>query len=242
MRSDQVDYEAIVRRYPASSYSDDAFENVEELISAAADFMRANPQGTLPEWLQQVSLVSDVDAVESGAGAVTLMTLHAAKGLEFPKVFIIAVEDGLLPHANYKDDGTQLEEERRLCFVGMTRARRELTLSFARWRVLRGMSMRTSKSEFLTELPQDEIEWLHEQDEETCSQKTEALRPARGAFDSWRKGMYLRHPSFGVGQLLWKQADGERTRAGLRFPSYGEKTLILEYAKMQPLDPDECQL
>ncbi len=85
-------------------------ENVNELISAAADFLKSNPEGTLAEWLQQVSLVSDVDAVDSSAGVVTLMTLHAAKGLEFPKVYIIAVEDGLLPLAGYKYEPSQIEE------------------------------------------------------------------------------------------------------------------------------------
>ncbi len=220
----------------------EAVENVNELISAAADFMKSNPEGTLAEWLQQVSLVSDVDAVDSGAGVVTLMTLHAAKGLEFPKVYIIAVEDGLLPHAGYTDEPAQIEEERRLCFVGMTRAQQQLTLSYAQWRTIRGMNTRTTASQFLAELPKEEIEWDLQQQEESFRDKADFQRRGQGDYREWKSGMYLRHPQFGLGRLLWKQASGEFTRAGVRFTSYGEKTLILEYAKMEPLDVDECQL
>ena len=217
-------------------------ENVEELISAATDYVQKNPDDTFTDWLGQISLVSDADAVDRGAGAVTLMTLHAAKGLEFPIVYVIAVEDGLLPHQNCKEDPTQLEEERRLCFVGMTRAQQQLTLTYAKWRSQRGMTSRTSVSQFLGELPQDEIEWHRAEAEESSDDQADRQRKPQGDYDAWRKGMYLRHPAFGVGRLLWKQVGGGFTRAGVRFPSHGEKTLILEYAKMTPLDPDECQL
>ena len=220
----------------------EAVENVDELISAAADFMKSNPEGTLAEWLQQVSLVSDVDAVDTDAGVVTLMTLHAAKGLEFPKVYIIAVEDGLLPHAGYRDEPAQIEEERRLCFVGMTRAQKQLTLSYAQWRTIRGMNARTTASQFLAELPSEEIEWDLQQEEKSFRDKADFQRPGQGDYREWKNGMYLRHPKFGLGRLLWKEPSGKLTRAGVRFTSYGEKTLFLEYAKMTPLDVDECQL
>ena len=220
----------------------EAIENVEELISAAADFMQMNPEGTVAEWLQQISLVSDVDAIQSDSGSVTLMTLHAAKGLEFPQVYIIGLEDRLLPHERYIDDPAQLEEERRLCFVGITRAMKQLTLTYARWRAHRGSVARTTESEFLFDLPQDEVEWHREEATRSSDDHRECKRPEMGDYSSWRNGMYLRHPSFGVGRLVWKEPSGGRTRASVRFPAYGEKTLILEYAKMTPLEIDECQL
>ena len=122
----------------AGEAGEDAIENVNELISSAGDYDAQNPEGSLVEWLQQISLVSDVDAVEAGAGAVTLMTLHAAKGLEFPVVFVIGLEEGVLPHERSLRDEDQMEEERRLCFVGMTRAQERLTLTHATYRTTRG--------------------------------------------------------------------------------------------------------
>ena len=220
----------------------EAIENVEELISAAADFMQMNPEGTVAEWLQQISLVSDVDAVQSDSGSVTLMTLHAAKGLEFHHVYIIGLEDRLLPHERYMDDPAQLEEERRLCFVGITRAMKQLTLTHARWRAHRGMVARTTESQFLSELPQDEVEWHREEATQSSGAHRGPERQGKGDYSTWKNGMYLRHPSFGVGRLVWQQPSGGFTRAIVRFPAYGEKTLILEYAKMTPLEIDECQL
>jgi DNA helicase-2/ATP-dependent DNA helicase PcrA len=96
-------------------------KNVEELISAAAEFDKEQPEGTLVDYLAQVSLVADVDHMDNVGGAVTLMTLHAAKGLEFPVVAIIGLEDGVLPHSRARDNLDELEEERRLFFVGITR-------------------------------------------------------------------------------------------------------------------------
>ena len=135
-----------------------------------------------------------------------------------------------------------MEEERRLCFVGMTRAKEQLTLSYAQWRTIRGMNTRTTASQFLAELPGEEIEWDLQQEEESFRDKDDFQRRSRGDYREWKTGMYLRHPQFGLGRLLWKQSSGEFTRAGVQFTSCGEKTLILEYAKMTPLDVDECQL
>src|SRR5208337_2436023 len=97
-----------------------------------------NPEGSLDDYLAQVSLVSDADRFEGAGGAVTLMTLHAAKGLEFPVVAIIGLEEGCLPHSRARGDTKELEEERRLCFVGITRAQERLILSTAAWRTIRG--------------------------------------------------------------------------------------------------------
>ncbi len=131
--------------------------NLDELISAARDFDREHPGGTVVDFLEEVSLSSAVDRWKDEHGAVTLMTLHAAKGLEFPLVFIVALEQGLLPHSRSKESDSELEEERRLLFVGITRAERELFLSRSHVREFRGQRQMTIPSQFLAELPEDGI-------------------------------------------------------------------------------------
>jgi DNA helicase-2/ATP-dependent DNA helicase PcrA len=140
--------------------------NIDELITAAAEFDEENPDSTAADYLQQVSLISDLDHLSGGEGAVTLMTLHAAKGLEFPVVFIVGCEEGLLPFAREsanKDAGEKgenpaaLEEERRLAFVGMTRAMDRLTLSAARTRMIRGQRTPMAASRFLHEIGEESV-------------------------------------------------------------------------------------
>ncbi|HUY91488.1 MAG TPA: UvrD-helicase domain-containing protein [Pirellulales bacterium] len=137
----------------------DRLANIQELLTAAREFDELSPgEGHLEEFLEQVCLVNDTDAWEDADDRVTLMTLHASKGLEFPVVFLIAVEEGLLPHERSKEKPEQLEEERRLLFVGITRAMEELQLSLARYRDFRGQRKMTVPSTFLLELPFDELE------------------------------------------------------------------------------------
>ncbi len=134
-----------------------ALRNVQELISSAEEFDQANPQATLADYLYQVSLVSDIDSVDPQAGCVTFMTLHAAKGLEFPVVFIIGCEEGLLPFERQGENQRDVEEERRLAFVGMTRARDLLHLTSARHRMLRGVRQRQVESPFLSEIGREGV-------------------------------------------------------------------------------------
>ena len=117
---------------------EDRLANIDELVSAAREFDREHPGASVVDFLEEISLASAVDRWKDETGAVTLMTLHAAKGLEFPVVFIVGLEQGLLPHARSNDDEGELEEERRLLFVGITRAERELYLSHCRVREFRG--------------------------------------------------------------------------------------------------------
>ncbi|MBI2478649.1 MAG: ATP-binding domain-containing protein, partial [Planctomycetia bacterium] len=136
--------------------------NVQELLTDAREFDEQHPgESQLEEFLEQVSLVSDTDELETDSDKVSLMTLHAAKGLEFPVVFLAAVEEGMLPHERSRDDSEQLEEERRLLFVGITRAEEELQLSYSAYRFLRGGQRMSIPSSFLMELPRDEME-IHE--------------------------------------------------------------------------------
>jgi len=133
--------------------------NIEELLTVAREFdERAAADRPLERFLEEASLVSDTDAWEDASDRVTLMTLHASKGLEFPVVFLVAAEQGLLPHERSREKADQLEEERRLMFVGITRAKQELQISLARYRDFRGQRKMTIPSQFLMELPRGEME------------------------------------------------------------------------------------
>ncbi|HEX5102507.1 MAG TPA: 3'-5' exonuclease, partial [Pirellulaceae bacterium] len=137
----------------------DRLANIEELLTAAREFDVKHPEGnSLEQFLEESSLVADTDAWETETDKVTLMTLHAAKGLEFPAIFIVACEEGLLPHDRSRYDEEKLEEERRLLFVGITRAKVDLQLSYAQYRSFRGLSAPTVASSFLMELPRHEMD------------------------------------------------------------------------------------
>jgi DNA helicase II / ATP-dependent DNA helicase PcrA len=129
-------------------------ENLQELVEVAREYDAGNPEGTLADFLQQISLVTDTDQLRDDEGLVTLMTLHNAKGLEFPIVFMIGMEDGVFPHSRALDEGG-LEEERRLCYVGITRAQRDLYLTYARQRTLFGAREYGLRSRFLDEIPDE---------------------------------------------------------------------------------------
>ncbi|MFP6601338.1 MAG: UvrD-helicase domain-containing protein [Pirellulaceae bacterium] len=143
----------------AAEEDQERLANIEELVTAAQEFDQHHPEeNRLQRFLEQASLVSDSDGWESDPDQVTLMTLHAAKGLEFPVVFIMALEQGMIPHERSQEDPDQLEEERRLLFVGITRAEAELQLSLAQRRTFRGTERLVVPSEFLMEMPREEME------------------------------------------------------------------------------------
>jgi len=129
-------------------------ENLQELVEVTREYDAGNPDGTLADFLQQISLVADTDQLRDDEGVVTLMTLHNAKGLEYPIVFMIGMEDGVFPHSRALDEGG-LEEERRLCYVGITRAQRDLYLTYARSRTVFGARDYGLRSRFLDEIPTD---------------------------------------------------------------------------------------
>lgn len=156
---EQTKYSDYLRFSAVEGEDNDALANVDELVSAAVEFDRQHPDdGSLETFLEQVALISDTDAWDESNDRVTLMTLHAAKGLEFPCVYIIGVEDQVLPHHRSHDDPAQFEEERRLLFVGITRAEQTLQLSMAKLRTSRGDMRPAAASPFLLELPRDEME------------------------------------------------------------------------------------
>ena len=155
---EEIGYEPYLEKSSVDQQDSNAMANVDELVTAAVEFDRQHPEdGSLEAFLEQVALVSDTDAFEDSNDRVTLMTMHAAKGLEFPRVFIIGVEDDLLPHKRSKESESEVEEERRLLFVGITRAKEWLQLSCCKRRAVRGDVRPVIPSPFLNELPLEEM-------------------------------------------------------------------------------------
>jgi DNA helicase-2/ATP-dependent DNA helicase PcrA len=237
-------------RQAKSEEDQDRLENLEELVSSAAQFVPPldagedpSPFRTLFAWLESIALVSDADMVDPANGAVTLMTLHAAKGLEFPLVCMIGLEHGILPHANAGDTDAGLEEERRLCFVGITRAERRLLISSAAVRTHRGVRERTIPSMFLRELPAAHVESLDAHDPSSLHDDGDepgatGLRFVRDAdadrpFIEFAVGTRVRHPQFGRGTIRSLERTRDSTRAKVSFDAVGVKTLILEFARLE---------
>jgi DNA helicase II / ATP-dependent DNA helicase PcrA len=172
---EKTGYAAMLRE---SGDEDDAerLANVEELITAAKQFHDEDSARTITDFLEQITLASDVDGWDEQADHVSVMTLHSSKGLEFPVVYVLAVEEGLLPHERSLSNDEEIEEERRLCFVGMTRAMKELYLCYARMREFRGQTNYCIPSSFLQELPRDVV--FHD--------PSMSRNYARSAADEWR--------------------------------------------------------
>ncbi len=207
--------------------------NVGELITAAAEYDSENPEGSLEDYIARVSLVSDADRLEGSGGAITLMTLHAAKGLEFPVVAMIGLEEGILPHSRARDNANELEEERRLCFVGITRAEQRLLLSKGLYRTFRGLRERTIGSPFLTEMPPDSLTVI-DRTATTVPESRTSLhhRP----LTQFAQGQLVRHPKFGLGRIEDISGFGSNTKAIIHFNQDGRKTLVLEYARLEPAE------
>jgi DNA helicase-2/ATP-dependent DNA helicase PcrA len=206
-----------------------AIENVEQLISSAAEYDGGNPEGTLDEYLSMISLVSDTDHLKDSGGAVTLMTLHAAKGLEFPVVAMIGMEEGVLPHSRSRGNPVELEEERRLCFVGITRAQQRLLMTKAAYRTMRGLRERTVTSPFLSEMPPESLDIT---DRTGMSYEFQSPRTER-AGARFKRGQLVRHPTFGMGRVVEVNDMGPQTRAIIEFNAAGRKTLVLEHARLE---------
>ncbi|MCF6472193.1 DNA helicase PcrA [Nonomuraea sp. MG754425] len=224
-------------------------ENLNELISVASEFEEANPEGTLVEFLEQVSLVADADQIpdaDGGQGVVTLMTLHTAKGLEFPVVFLTAMEDGVFPHIRSLGEPKELEEERRLAYVGITRAQQRLYLTRAAVRSSWGAPSFNPASRFVNEVPGQLIDWRTDPEKSAWSAATrrEPARPAPAAKSSGAGGRKIpsltpgdrvSHDAFGLGTVVSVDGVAEKTKVKIDFGSGGEKTLLLAYAPLEKL-------
>jgi DNA helicase II / ATP-dependent DNA helicase PcrA len=214
-------------------------ENIRELLSSAREFERRNAEGaTVAEYLDTVALATDGDAV-GGGGAVTLSTLHAAKGLEFCQVFVVGLEEGYLPHGQSSEDEDELEEERRLLYVGMTRAKDSLTVTLADRRLVYGRVEPRRPSRFLEEIPKAALEerffgrpaptifggrsFVSEAEDENQDDD----RPLR-------RGRRVRHPRYGYGVILGEEGSGEETRLTVYFDRAGKKKFVARYADLTP--------
>ncbi len=221
-------------------------ENLNELIAVAQEFEEANPDGTLVDFLEQVSLVADADQIpddEDGQGVVTLMTLHTAKGLEFPVVFLTGLEDGVFPHLRSLGEPKELEEERRLAYVGITRAQRRLYLSRAAVRSAWGAPSFNPASRFLSEVPEDLVEWRTDP-RKTAKAAAVAREPRAVAaapkragrpIPSLTPGDRVTHDKFGLGTVVAVEGSGDKTSAKIDFGGGGVKTLLLTYAPIEKL-------
>lgn len=262
---------------------EDRLDNLAELVSSAAEFEEnydpaddpmqfdaaiaggeaSDPPmlALLRAYLESVALVADADAADPDTGAVTLMTLHAAKGLEFPIVSMIGLEENILPHSRAHASDRELEEERRLCFVGITRAMEHLHMTAAKYRTVRGISERTIPSRFLDELGSEHVHITDRSDSlggfgpssgtgerwDDADQRPEPMRTYDSARQAQRasegnriasglgEGVMVRHPRFGVGKVI-NVSGGANARAKIDFRTVGVKTLVLEYARLEPLD------
>src|SRR5919108_404029 len=157
-------------------------ENLEELIAAAEDHERTQTDPSLESFLDGVALVSDVDELPDDARGVTMMTLHSAKGLEFPRVFLTGLEEGVFPHMRSLDHPEEVEEERRLCYVGLTRAKEKLALSWALHRRLHGYGV-GEPSRFLREMPEEQLTLVNARRAEPTFQEAPAPYPSPSAVD-----------------------------------------------------------
>lgn len=260
------------------SYSgeEERVENLAELVSSAREFEadyepdapidapeQQAPPATLGEllsaYLERVALVADTDAIDQTQGAIMLMTLHAAKGLEFNTVAMIGLEEGLLPHSRSRDSDAALEEERRLAFVGVTRAMDALMVTSAAYRTIRGLAERTISSRFLEELAGAGVRTSDQSDSggfaaagafgeregdagmraylaggalrgrSGVSSRGAGGAPTAGGFAA---GQRVRHPQFGVGTIE-SLSPGAEARVKVKFPSIGVKTLVLAYARLE---------
>jgi DNA helicase II / ATP-dependent DNA helicase PcrA len=220
-------------------------ENLEEMVSVAREFDTGRPGSTLEEFLEQVSLVADADEIPEGeehGGLVTLMTLHTAKGLEFPVVFLTGLEENVFPHQRSQGDPKELEEERRLAYVGITRAEQRLYLTRAIARSTFGRPEFHNASRFLGEIPPHLIEWRRDEKAaappamERASQRPGVVSPGNHPVPSLAAGDMVNHDKFGLGTVMQVEGAGDRAEAKIDFGGeYGVKHLVLRYAPLEKL-------
>jgi len=212
----------------AGPEGENALENINELINAVGQYDQATEEPSLVDYLQQISLFSDTDAYDTSTDRFALMTLHAAKGLEFENVFIVGLEEGLLPHerSNASEDEDELEEERRLFFVGITRAKTGLNISYARYRTVRGQMLRTIPSQFIFELGRDITE---QSEEDECYDDNEEITQTVFHF---KTGQLVRHKSFGLGRVKEFNDMGANSVVVVQFNTGQTKSLMVKYAEL----------
>jgi DNA helicase-2/ATP-dependent DNA helicase PcrA len=230
-------------------------ENLKELVAVSMEYeerpfeeLGEDEEISLAGFLEKVSLVADADEIPEGedhGGVVTMMTLHTAKGLEFPTVFLTGMEDGIFPHSRTLGDKDEIEEERRLAYVGLTRARQRLYISRAEYRSTWGAPNYNPPSRFLDEIPEEVIEWRNEGRSSlspsfvTRSRVTTTPPPRATGKKSVAMelavGERVSHDTFGLGTVVAVAGAGDKAEATINFGQYGEKRLLLRYAPVEKL-------
>ncbi|MBE9505062.1 MAG: UvrD-helicase domain-containing protein [Proteobacteria bacterium] len=238
-------------------------ENIEELEEAIREMIGEGEESSIESFLERTSLMSDVDNYSEKEERVTLMTLHSAKGLEFPAVFMMGMEENLFPHSRSKDDIEALEEERRLCYVGMTRAREHLYLTYTKKRRVFGSEQYNIPSRFLSDIPEELMQRVNIEPafasaysgsygqsggahSESYGRKEKVVQAGfvGGGFDDdkglaldevggYARGSKVRHPTFGEGVVRGGEGSGEKAKIAVYFPRLGLKKLLLKYAPLE---------
>jgi DNA helicase II / ATP-dependent DNA helicase PcrA len=235
----------LLAHYGDEKDGQERIENLRELISAASSFEREAERmvgeqtpDPLTAFLTHAALEAGETQAAEGRPALQLMTAHSAKGLEFHTVFVTGLEEGLFPHENSLSEYDGLEEERRLAYVAVTRARRRLYLTQAQSRMLHGQLRYNIASRFLSELPPGTVQWLSSKSGRGASEVDAASEPAEARQSStqpaWRIGQSVKHTRFGLGIIIDAEGRGSDARVQVNFREAGVKWLALEYAKLQP--------
>lgn len=221
-------------------------ENIGELLSVAKDFQDTNPSGTVEDFLEQVALVNDVDSFEQEEAKVTLMTLHAAKGLEFPIVFLCGLEEGLFPHSRTLMNPEEIEEERRLAYVGITRAEKELYISNATTRTVFGRTCSYLPSRFIDEIPEELVDGLRAKRKVPDDIKRHVpqhmsvtSRPVtkpivrNEVIADWKVGDTAIHSKWGNGKVTNVTGEGAGMKLTIEFPTQGVRVVMAKFAPVK---------
>ena len=221
------------------------YNNVLELLNSIDAFLKRKPEGDIREFIEEVALLTDIDNWNDETNSVTLMTLHSAKGLEFPVIFITGLEDGLLPFYNAFNDQKEMEEERRLFYVGLTRAIEKVYLLYARNRRKMGLDYAVGlASRFLKEIPVKYLEnisfnsaLMRKVTTSNRGKKTKVkVTRSITLFDDFMVGDYVKHVIFGIGKIMALSGSGENQRVGVVFKDGLKKKLIVKYANLKKVD------
>ncbi|BDY06834.1 DNA helicase II [Ferrimonas sp. YFM] len=214
-------------------------ENLQELVTAAGTFEKpeeADEMSDLNAFLAHAALEAGENQASDSEDAVQMMTLHSAKGLEFPLVFICGVEEGMFPSQKAVEEGDRLEEERRLCYVGMTRAMEKLYLTYAESRRIYGRETFAKASRFLSEIPEQYLEQIRPQTQVTQAKAVNRFSRTQESFDNTglKLGQRVKHPKFGDGVIINYEGTGPQSRVQVAFDGQGIKWLVVAYARLQP--------
>lgn len=222
--------------------ADNRIQNVKELVNATIQFQEENESPTLENYLASTALSSDLDNLQEGKNAVSLMTLHASKGLEFPIVFLVGLEQGLFPSYRSLNDPLAVEEERRLCYVGITRAQELLYLSQARARRLYGTREPAMRSQFIGELPPElltsnlRIQPKSQPATQTPPKSPKTVGNATNQTTGWKVGDRVVHPGFGLGQISHVFGTENKQSIAIKFPNVGQKIIDPKTVKLQKIE------